>query len=46
MILSILNDFLQFLIMVAGFFLSILGGLAPFMMIVLIGKTIRGDKDE
>ena len=46
MILSLLNDFLQFLLLVAGFILSILGGLAPYMMIILIGKAIRGDKHE
>lgn len=46
MILFLLNEILQFLGMMALFILSVLGGLAPYMMIILIGKAIRGDKHE
>ena len=53
MILSLLNDFLQFLLMVAGFILSVLGDLAPFIVAIMIGQmlgddilAILGDKHE
>ena len=52
MILSLLHDILQFLLVAVGFILSMLGGLAPYMMLIMVGQMMvdnmrrRGDKHE
>ena len=49
MILSLLYDFLQFLLMEAGFILSVLGDMAPYVGLVLYGEImfeIWGGKHE